>query len=151
MISDHDDDSIPNIGPEEVVWAGTPSHWTNLGVYLLCILFSPLIIPAIYGLFRYFLLRSHRYELTNQRLKETYGVFNKRRDDLELYRIKDISVEQPFQLNLVGLGNIVLDTSDKTTPKVTIQAIKAFEVVDLLRDQVERIRMLKKTREVDME
>jgi len=41
-------------------------------------------------------VRGRDYELTEERFKERSGVFNIRYDELELYRIKDITFMQPF-------------------------------------------------------
>lgn len=147
-----DDIATPtSLGPEETIWKGNPSHWTNFGVYLLCGLFCWLVIPLVILIYKILQLRSHKYELTTQRFRESKGVFTRHRDDLELYRVKDITLEEPFLLRMFGLGNIVLDTSDKTTPVVTIKAVKAEEVIELIRKSVETIRLTRNVREIDME
>lgn len=137
--------------PEDVIWQGHPSHWTNLGVYLLCILFCWLIVPAIYGLYRVFELRSRRYQLTSERLRLEEGVFSHQQEFVELYRIKDLSVIQPFLLRMFGLGNVVLETSDRTTPRVTLFAIPASKVAGLIRNQVELLRQSRNVREIDVD
>ena len=55
-------------------------------------------------------------------------------------------------MRLVGLGNIVLETSDKTTPQLTIPAIAGAPVLlEKLRAEVEKRRDRKRVREVDFE
>lgn len=138
-------------GPEEKVWEGHPSHWTNLGVYLLCGLFSWLVVPLFIGIYKWMALRNQRYELTTQRLKVEEGVFNLKQDVMELYRVKDITVIQPVMLRMFNLGNVVLETSDKTTPRLELKAIRAREVADLIRTQVETMRQTRNVREVDVD
>lgn len=138
--------------PEETVWKGRPSHVTNLPTYIVCGLLSVLIIPALYGIWKWLELNCSRYELTTQRLRMTRGVLNREEDELELYRVKDISYSQPFVPRLFGLGNVTLHTSDKTTPEVVLAGIAdAGEFRDLLREQVEQRRDQKRVREVDFE
>ena len=73
-------------------------------------------------------------------------------DEIELYRIKDSTVDNPFILRILGLGNIRLITSDKSTPVITIPAIKdAREVRETIRKRVEYLRDKKRVREVDYE
>lgn len=137
------------MSPEETVWTGRPSHLNNLLIYIVC---TVLVIPVFYAIWRWFQLNCTTYELTTQRLKITHGVFNREEDDLELYRVKDISFSQPFVPRLFGLGNVTMHTSDKTTPELTIAGIAdAKEFRDLLRDQVERRRDEKRVREIDFE
>lgn len=133
---------------EEQVWTGGPSQWTNFKVFLACIL----ILPIPYAIWRWLVTRCIRYELTSQRLRISHGVFTRETDDLELYRIKDMKLEEPFWLRMVGKGNIVMDTSDRSHPVVVLQAIDgAPDVREKLRDYVEALRDTKRVREVDFE
>ncbi len=133
---------------EEIVWTGHPSHLINLSVYLAGLL----IIPLPWVIWRWLELRSRRYELTTQRLRTISGVLNRNEDELELYRVKDITLQQPLHLRLFGLGNVTLHTSDKTTPELVIPAIpNARQVRDQVRNLVEKRRDEKRVREIDFE
>jgi len=79
------------------------------------------------------------------------GVFSKRTDELELYRVKDTVLVEPFWLRLVSLGHIDLTTSDRTTPLVRIAAVPdAARLREELRSNVERMRVLRGVREADV-
>jgi uncharacterized membrane protein YdbT with pleckstrin-like domain len=137
---------------EEIVWRGSPSQWKNFGVYLLCGLFCWLIVPIFIALARYLKTKCKIYELTTERLKMTEGVFSKVTETLELYRVKDLEVRQPFLYRLVGIENIRINTSDLTTPFVIVEAIpSSVGFGDKLRNQVEIIRQQKRVRELDIE
>ncbi len=136
---------------ETPVWAGSPSQITNLGVYLVCGLVSLTIVGAVialpYALWQYFILKCQRYELTSQRLKIHSGVFNKKIDDLELYRIRDTKVEQPFFLRLFGLGDVMLVSTDSSTPTVVLHAVEhAEQLREQIRHLVEQRREAKRLR-----
>ena len=138
--------------PEEIVWRGPSSQWKNFGVYLLCGLFCWLIVPIVFAIARFLQTRCKIYELTTERLKITHGVFSKVTDTLELYRVKDLETRQPFHYRLVGIENIHVNTTDMTTPFVLLQAIPSTAALgDKLRDQVERVRVQKGVREIDVE
>jgi len=140
------------VSEEELIWEGRPSHLTNLHIYVLCGLLCWLVIPLVYGIYRWLELRSLKYELTTQRLRTTHGILNREYDELELYRIKDLSLAQPFLLRLFALGNVMMWTSDKSTPELAIAAIPdSRNVHELLRAQVERRRDEKHVREVDFD
>jgi len=145
--------SVPEASPEEerVVWEGHPSHALYAGTYLLCLLFFWLIIPIFIAFWRWLEIRSRHYELTNQRLFYTTGIFSRKRDEKELYRIKDFRVELPFKLRIFGVGNVHLESSDRTSPQFTIEAVRApRDIANTLRALVEKRRTKKGVREVDM-
>ena len=109
-------DKLRNVG--EVVWRGTSSQWKNFGLYLLCGLLCWLIVPIFFALVRYLQTKCKIYELTTQRLKITSGVFTKVTETLELYRVKDIEMRQPFLSRLAGVENVQMKTSDTSSPFV---------------------------------
>ena len=137
---------------EETIWRGTASQLKNLGCFILCFLFCWLIVPIFIGLRRFLETKNQVFELTNERLKTTQGIFSKVTESLELYRVKDIEVLQPFIYRIVGLENIKVNTSDLSSPVIVIDGIsQSVGLPDKLRNQVEIIRRLKKVRELDIE
>lgn len=137
---------------EEIVWRGTSSQAKNLGLFILAGLFCWLIVPIFIALARYLQTKNKIYELTSERLKITEGVFSKVTDTLELYRVKDIEVRQPFIYRTLGVENIVVNTSDLSSPVVVLEAIPVvIGLGDKMRNAVEAVRMLKRVREIDIE
>lgn len=132
---------------EEVIWVGHSSHVRNFGFNLLCWLFCWLIVPIFLWLWRWLELRSRIYELTTERLRITQGIFGKRTDELELYRVRDLTFEQPFVYRWFGKGDLILTTSDSTTPEVRLEAVPADqELRDRLRRAIESCRDRKRAR-----
>lgn len=137
---------------EKEVWFGNPSQVVNFGTFFVMGLFFWLVIPLFLILWKWLEIKSTKYELTTERLRTRHGVLNKQTDDLELYRVRDYKLEQPFFLRIFSLGNIVLETSDRTHPHVTLKAIPNGEQLrELLRTHVEACRTKKGVREVDFE
>jgi uncharacterized membrane protein YdbT with pleckstrin-like domain len=137
---------------EKEIWKGSPSQWTNFKTYVLCIVFGWLVIPIFIALWRFLLVKTWKIEITDQRLIEEKGVLSKKTDELELYRVKDIRLEQPFFLRVVGLSNIILATSDRTNSIVKIPAIKdGKNLRENLRVVIDARRDKKKVRETDFE
>jgi len=137
---------------EEIVWRGTSSQWKNFGVYLLCGLFCWLLVPIFFALARCFQTKCKIFELTTQRFKITSGVFTKKTETLELYRVKDIETRQPFLSRMVGIENVQMTTSDASSPIVLVDAVpSSVGFADKLRNQVETIRQQKRVREIDIE
>jgi uncharacterized membrane protein YdbT with pleckstrin-like domain len=137
---------------ETIIWSGGPSQLKNLKIYILCFLFCWLIVPIFIAIWKWIELRCLQYELTTQRLKTRHGILNKHIDELELYRVKDTSLELPFWQRIFGLGTVMMDTSDRSTPQVKMEAIPdAQEVREMLRTHVESLRDKKRVREIDFE
>ena len=164
---------------EETVWRGSVSQWKNFGFFVLQLLLavaivvifiilsrssSPdiqkfsayilvlLVVPMFIAAKRYLQTKCTVYEVTNERLKTTEGIFSKVTDTLEFYRIKDIERQQPFLYRLCGIENIQLNTSDTSSPLVLIEAIPHFVgLADKIRNQVEAVRQQKGVREIDVE
>ncbi len=137
---------------EQVVWTGRPSQVKNLPLFLLCLLLFFLVVPIFIAVWKWLEIRCQVYELTSQRLRTRRGILNKQTDELELYRIKDISLAEPFWMRLFSLGNVVLLTSDRTSPELVIEAIAEPEKVrDQIRGLVEALRDTKRVREIDFE
>lgn len=133
---------------ESRIWQGNPSQWLNFGAFLSCVL----IVTIPWAFWRWLTLRCTRYEVTSERVFYSQGVLSRRTDCLELYRVRDIRIEEPFLLRILGLGNVVMDTSDRTTPVFVFRAIPApAQLADVLRENVEVCRRTKGVREVDFE
>lgn len=154
---------------EHTIWNGTPSHWSNFKAFSLGIIFTLVtlvltinqerkelmllsLIPVIWMLWKYLLIRTWRIQITDKRIIESKGVFSTTTDELELYRVKDIRLSQPFWLRLVGLSNIELITSDKSDAYLIVPAIRNGKSIrEELRTAVEQRRSRKGVKEVDFE
>ena len=104
----------------------SPSQIINLPYYLLCLLLTPFLIGIFMFIHRYLITKYDTFyiSLAEQRIILSKGVFNKVTNDIELYRIKDITLIEPFWLRIIGLSNIKIISSDATMPEVTLKAVK---------------------------
>ena len=103
-------------------------------------------------LVRFLKTKFTKYEISEERIIETTGVFSRSTDETELYRVKDIRLEEPFFLRMFGLSTILLVTSDKTSPIIALSGVKeGNNLRKTLRDAVEVRRELKGVRERDFE
>ncbi|MGI8605046.1 MAG: PH domain-containing protein [Verrucomicrobiales bacterium] len=133
-------------GEEQVLWRGSPSQWQNFWWWLSCLL----IIPIPIAIWKWLILINTDIALTNQRLKIRRGVFNKETEEVELYRVKDWTIEEPFLQRMLGKGSVRMETSDRTAPTLTLPWLDdPRRFGDLLRTAVELIRDRKRVREVD--
>jgi uncharacterized membrane protein YdbT with pleckstrin-like domain len=137
---------------ERTIWSGSSSQIRNLHIYILCALFCWLVIPIFYALWKWIDLRSRHYDLTTQRIRVRQGIFSKRTDELELYRVRDVTVFEPFWQRLFGLGSIVITTMDTSTPSLTLEALPDAQATrEHLRAAIEECRDRKKVRIAELE
>ena len=106
-------------GGEELLYAGRPAVIRGLGSLLLAIFTLGLSAIAMW-----LKTRGTHYKLATQRLVVEQGIFSKRMEQIDLYRIVDYVVERLFSQRMMGTGNLVLETIDKTTPEIRIEGIK---------------------------
>ena len=165
-------DTPPPADQEQVIWTAHPSQITNIGVYLGCLLVCGAMIAAFvltpqprspyllncFGviaavallvfLARWLRTRARTYQVTSERIKVSDGIFNRKTDELELYRVRDYKVTEPFWLRLFGLGNLVISSMDVSSPSLEICAIRdpngrreeLRKYVELCRDK-KRVRV----------
>jgi uncharacterized membrane protein YdbT with pleckstrin-like domain len=133
---------------ERIEWQGRPSQWRNLWWFVACVL----LVPIPWAFWRWLETRNTTYTLTDQRLKTTRGVFTRTTEDLELYRVRDSRFEQDLAERLLGLGQVVLFTTDETSPEIRMTFIKDAEAVrEKIRTLVEARRDAKRVRYLDAE
>ncbi len=155
----------------DVIWHGSPSQWVNANAFGFWAIFIVLnivmqqqiagwlmrmpgvgekatlvqqiitVFPVLIMAWKWLVVHFHQYEMTEQVLRERYGIFNRQIHELELYRVRDTTTYRPFQLNIVGCGNVIMNTNDDSTPVAMISAIKNPDAVrTLLREKVEQAR-----------
>ncbi len=128
---------------EEILWQGHPSHVVNFWLNVGCLL----ILPIPWALVRWLQIRNHRIEITTERVRVTTGIFSKRTDELELYRVRDHAFLQPFLLRLFDKGDLTLTTSDASSPNMVLPGVPAdAELRDSLRRAIEACRDRKRAR-----
>jgi uncharacterized membrane protein YdbT with pleckstrin-like domain len=152
---------------EETVWRGSPSPLLGLTTYLICGLVAVIgfaliwvsaslalvviLLAGICGAFKAYLITMTQYTLTTERLQIRKGLLTKRTESLELYRVKDVSLVEPLAYRLLGLGNLVIQSSDMTSPAIMLAAMRdARGVWAALRENVEQCRQKKGVREIDV-
>jgi uncharacterized membrane protein YdbT with pleckstrin-like domain len=162
---------------EQTIFKGNPSPVAILGTLVLCailfigfsasliifskklpegiggrIIFWLPLIPLLVGMGKWIALSFLTYEITSERIKVIKGILGKRTDELELYRVKDTSLIEPFVYRMFGVGNISVITNDATTPALELRAIKnAKDVREKLRASIEECRARKRTGLVELE
>lgn len=133
-----------------ILWSAGEGQVANAGVFVFALLFCWLLVPVVWAIYRFWRTARHRYVLTDQRLLEESGIIVKHVETLELYRVKDLSVAGTVMQTLFGRGQIIIQSTDATTPTLTVNAVpNPVDVSHLMRDAIERCRVAKGVRAFD--
>ena len=158
---------------EQTLWEGHSSQLLNLPVFLLCGLAAGVLlgtgfalhssafswacaaaalVPVLIGVGKWLQNQCRRYQVTTERIHFRHGILSRKTDELELYRVRDYVLVEPFFLRLFGLGNIVLSTTDESNRTLTIQAVPQIQSLrDQIRKHVEVCRTRKGVRIAEVE
>ena len=93
------------------------------------------------------------YRITTRRIVVETGMLSKRLEQIDLYRIVDYTVERSLGQRLLGTGNLLLKTLDKTSPELNVRNIKTDVVAlyERLRVATEADKVRRGVRMVDYE
>lgn len=109
-------------------FAAGPAAW---GYLLTAIVLAWVIMAAVYGYRRY----SVHYTLTDQRLIHESGLLWRTVDRVELIDIDDVTYRQGPVERALGVGTILISSSDRTTPELELPGIdNVREVSDEIDD-----------------
>ena len=134
--ADHEDPS-----QERDIFEITPSASAFLIQIFFGIILSPVLIGISMLLDVWIKTRSTRYRLTSQRLIIRRGLIAKHLEEIELYRIKDVTVNQGVIQRLLGYGSVTVLANDDTTPVTLMVGVaNPLEVKEIIRNQYRAAR-----------
>ncbi|MBD1385850.1 PH domain-containing protein [Mucilaginibacter rigui] len=90
--------------------------------------------------YRLLYIRSFSYLITPSEIKSGQGIFFKRTDFLEMYRIKDYVVTRPLLLQMIGLMNVILKSTDAENPVLVLFGIPESDLIEIIREHVQEAR-----------
>jgi uncharacterized membrane protein YdbT with pleckstrin-like domain len=90
----------------------------------------------VFAVYRYLFIRRTIYQITAEVLRFSRGLFFRRTDTVELFRVKDYILTRSFLLQLFGLMDVTLKTTDPENPVVWLRGIPYSDLIDTLRDRI---------------
>jgi len=103
---------------ERILFSGRPAALYSVGRWVLSVL-----TLGIAALCYWIASLSTRFEITTQRVRIERGVLSKSRQDTEIYRIDDISLEQPLGMRMLGHAILFLRSTDRSTPEIRLYGV----------------------------
>ena len=79
-------------------------------------------------------LKSIRYRISADRVEWSRGILERRIDNIDMFRVVDLRLHRSFFDCLVGIGTVVLITSDKTDPEFEFAKVhKSKQLYDIIK------------------
>ena len=82
------------------------------------------IIVVILLVFKGLRLRMTRYEVTMDRIEWSRGIFDRKVDNLDMFRVVDLKLRRSLLDCMVGVGTVALTTSDKSDPEFEFEKVR---------------------------
>jgi uncharacterized membrane protein YdbT with pleckstrin-like domain len=153
--------SGPSAAERDVVSTADSDHSGELVLFegrralvpSVAVLLMAIITLGLWLLPRWWHRGSKLYRVTTRRIVVETGVLSKRLEQIDLYRIADYTVDRPFGQRVMGTGNLLLKTFDKSTPELDLKELKTDVVAlyEKLRVATEAEKAKRGVRMVDYE
>lgn len=99
--------------------------------------------------YRFCYIRGISYVITPEIIRITRGIFFKRTDQVELFRVKDYTIMQPFLLQVFRLMDLELRSTDPVNPVIWLRGIPLSNLVDTIREHVQEGRQHNRIYEIN--
>ena len=121
-------------------------HWPQFALAAIYLLSIFLVLLCIYRICQSKLTRY--MVLNDQVIVKKFTLMGFVHHHTEMYRVIDFEQLEPFTIIIFGLSHVVLHSTDKQFPMITLSAIrKGHEIIHFLRNETERVRGEKGVRE----
>jgi membrane protein YdbS with pleckstrin-like domain len=125
--------------PATLIFEGTPSWKAWFWRYVLA--FATVVGILLAVPFLQLARKSTKYRITDRNIDCESGVFSKRIETLQLWRVRDLDFRQTFWDRLLGVARIHVFTTDVTDKELILVGLPASrEIFDRLKDAAELAR-----------
>lgn len=155
---------ISRLDPEVELWQGRYSAKAMVGTWVLCGLLTiagglamvtaAAMALAVLATLAFLWLYSLavlvyrrlqvRYRLTNQRFFHETGILNRTTNRIEVIDMDDITYRQGLIERMLGVGSILITSSDRTNPELWLRGIDEAPKVAAMLDDARRKERLRR-------
>ncbi len=131
----------PALLAKHVIFEGVPSwkawFWQYVGASIL----SLVLVGLPWLLYLSLSRKAVRYKITDRTIDYESGVFSRRIETLQLWRVRDIDFSQSAFERMLGIAHIHVMTNDATDPNLVLTGLPASrEIFDALKDAADLAR-----------
>lgn len=111
--------------PQSVSLALKAADWAGAVIVLVAVMRAA---------FRMLYLKSIFYQISSDRIEWNRGIFSRKVDNIDMFRVVDIKLRRSLLDCLLGIGKITLFTKDETDPIFELEKIRhPRQVYDLIK------------------
>jgi membrane protein YdbS with pleckstrin-like domain len=111
----------------------------------------PLVIGGLTAISIWIETHATEYKLTTQRFFLRRGIIAKKVDEVELFRVKDVTMQQGILQRLLGFGSITILSTDDTTPVIVMHNVAdPTEKKEIIRKAYRSARKLEGMRATEL-
>lgn len=133
--------------PYFLQWVTDKCGWITINIIGYCLYFDStlptaglilMIAMSLHILYMLLYLRLMKFTVTDEQIIYNHGVFNRKSEFIELYRVIDFHEDVSFIQNLLDIKTVTVHSGDRTTPRLRIPGIPlGYPLVQTLRERVE--------------
>jgi hypothetical protein len=98
-----------------------------IGLVIAALTIAALAVKAV-------ILKMNYYEIRAERIEWNRGLFQRQVDNIDMFRVTDLKLRRNILDCILGVGTVVLITSDKTTPEFTFEKVhNSRELYDIIK------------------
>jgi len=101
----------------------SPQHAVVFGKYRLILGLLLMLAVILFLFYKALQVRMTHYEVSTERIEFGIGIFDRRIDNLDMFRVIDIKLRRNFFDCIVGTGTVLLTTTDKSHPEFAFEKI----------------------------
>lgn len=128
-------------------WVTDKCGWIAVNIIGYCLYFDSaiptvglilMIAMTLHLLYMLLYLRLMNFTVTDEQIMYHHGVFNRKLEFIELYRVVDFHEDVSFLQNIFDIKTVTVHSGDRTTPRLRIPGIAlGYPLVQTLRERVE--------------
>ncbi len=105
-----------------------------VGKYRVLLGLGLIIVVGLILFYKAWKIRMTHYEVSPDRIEYGEGIFDRKVDNLDMFRVVDIKLRRNILDCIVGVGTVLLTTSDKSHPEFEFKKIKnSRELYDTIK------------------
>lgn len=104
-------------------------------IWLALVVTAVVVIRLMVLAWQLFVLKSHHYRITSQRIVIESGVFSKHIEEVDIRTVADLEFRQSLLERILAIGDITLISSDRSTNRIRLQGLaRPRDLRELVRD-----------------
>jgi uncharacterized membrane protein YdbT with pleckstrin-like domain len=125
------------------IFAQITMQFVSLGMpiaYSPFVIYAPAMLIGMYLAYRFLYQKTYKFVLSDERLIVRYGVLLRVEDEIELYRVVDVAQTISIVQRILGVGNIVVTSTDRTGSVVMPLISRPSEIRNAIRTEAEKCK-----------